>query len=619
MKNLENVLTDYLKTKTNYAFLINGKWGSGKTYYYKNHLTKLIEQTNTLENDSKKYRSVHVSLFGLTSIEEIQTQIFLSLNTFLKNKTVKLTAGLGKSLARGIFALKNLGNIDDYISDVKPDGGDWINISELVICLDDLERKSANLPLEELIGFINSLVENNDAKIIIIANEDKIDDKSYDQLKEKVVGVSIEFIFNFEEKIKSIISDRYKESYKSYYKFLEDNKEILIDYSQAFNENLRILIFALEKFHTVYSEIKNNALDIPSEKKDIFKDKLLNIFKYTIAISIEYKNNKISYNERKGIEKAGGYADFTNLALSMVDKEPKNEKPYREIFIDKYFKSRDEYRFYETLYIYVTGADKFIFENLSEEINKIFHVSNNQISPPYQVINDLNFQNVIHLEEMEYRVKTRKLVEYAQKGYYSLQEYLTVFYYATRFKNPLRYSPEKLKGKLLSGIKKVNNKNKYIHALDFYLDVNENSDYVDILLELKEASIEKNKEINDENLKLEAQNLLILFEKNWIDFQYKVKDEDDKWKYTPFLQHASAYKFYVELNNSDFLKLLEFLQFVKYRYRSFSNELKPEQAFIKELKDKLEPTSKKRQKANLKNYFLDEILKELSKILKSWN
>src|SRR5699024_285767 len=168
MQQLEEIVNYYLTSDTNYALMITGEWGVGKTYYFKNILRHQIKETPTFADNSKKYKPLLVSLFGLKSVEEIQTEIFLSLYPILKNKTVKLGASIGKALIKGIMHLKNLGEYYDYVSDVEVDKGEWVNFTELVICFDDLERLSENLNIEEFIGYVNSLVENENVKVLII-------------------------------------------------------------------------------------------------------------------------------------------------------------------------------------------------------------------------------------------------------------------------------------------------------------------------------------------------------------------------------------------------------------------------------------------------------------------
>lgn len=43
MNELDNIIRDYLKaTDTDYAIMINGKWGCGKSYYIEHTLDEII-------------------------------------------------------------------------------------------------------------------------------------------------------------------------------------------------------------------------------------------------------------------------------------------------------------------------------------------------------------------------------------------------------------------------------------------------------------------------------------------------------------------------------------------------------------------------------------------------
>jgi deoxyadenosine/deoxycytidine kinase len=55
---------------TNNAIMLNGNWGAGKTYYFKNILKDKISKTPVFKEISKNYRPILVSLFGLKSVEE---------------------------------------------------------------------------------------------------------------------------------------------------------------------------------------------------------------------------------------------------------------------------------------------------------------------------------------------------------------------------------------------------------------------------------------------------------------------------------------------------------------------------------------------------------------------
>ena len=74
MEKMNEILTeriiDYVQQKTNYAVVITGKYGIGKTYYVDNLLTKKISEIKS--NQDKPFKFIRISLFGVSTIEEIQ-------------------------------------------------------------------------------------------------------------------------------------------------------------------------------------------------------------------------------------------------------------------------------------------------------------------------------------------------------------------------------------------------------------------------------------------------------------------------------------------------------------------------------------------------------------------
>lgn len=59
------------KDNVDYAILVNGEWGVGKTYYYETYLKKIIEE------EGKK--SIRVSLYGKDNINSILDDITYSI------------------------------------------------------------------------------------------------------------------------------------------------------------------------------------------------------------------------------------------------------------------------------------------------------------------------------------------------------------------------------------------------------------------------------------------------------------------------------------------------------------------------------------------------------------
>lgn len=69
MENLLSIIKDYvMEQDTEYAILIVGDWGCGKTFYWKNNISKMLMKLN---GNGNKYRPIYISLFGLTNVNEI--------------------------------------------------------------------------------------------------------------------------------------------------------------------------------------------------------------------------------------------------------------------------------------------------------------------------------------------------------------------------------------------------------------------------------------------------------------------------------------------------------------------------------------------------------------------
>lgn len=86
MNQMKNLIKEYLSRPTDYAILFSGEWGTGKTHYFKNTLKPFIENEIQAIDSPKNYKVVYVSMFGLSSIEEIQQEIFVALMPLLKKK-----------------------------------------------------------------------------------------------------------------------------------------------------------------------------------------------------------------------------------------------------------------------------------------------------------------------------------------------------------------------------------------------------------------------------------------------------------------------------------------------------------------------------------------------------
>jgi hypothetical protein len=616
MQRLNDVVGLYLKKDTDYALMITGEYGVGKTYYFKTVLSKQISKTPVLGDATKKYRPILISLFGLKSIEEIQTEIFLSLYPLLKNKTVKLGADIGKSIIKGIAQLKGLGEYSDYVSEVKIKKSDWIKLHELVICFDDLERISSELNIEEVIGYINTLVESQHAKVLIIANDNKISRENYAVLKEKVVGNSIEFIADINQSFESLVDLKFA-GYKVYQTYLKANRDFIIEKLKKKTLNLRILAFALSYFQEIFSQIDN---DLGKEK--ILKEKqdeiLQGLLKFTISISIEYKDGNISFLKREGINRGTGtLADWDAITVENLFGEGQNakkegEKTFRDNFIELYYKG-EKYIYFHSVYDFITGGSIFKLDALINELKVIYHIVENKISPQYVVFNSLNYDQCFNLTDNEYVKLTKEMLDYSDKGSYEIGTYITVFHFASRYGNPLRFKMDKLEKRIIKGMKRGKEHFQYVPELDFYLSVGSNAEYKNHLISIRKVALEINKSIEKTNEMEEGDRLKKLFYSDFNLFEKEVINTKGPYYYKPILKDFNSYKFYLFFLKANNSLRVEIVRFLSRRYPDYpSAYLKPELEFLEKLQEKVE----KKLLSIPKNKLSSQIFRDLGRVLK---
>ena len=90
MEDLVESILDYIRAEyTDYAIMINGEWGSGKTYFWNHKIKPKIE---AMQVNGKKLTPIYMSLYGISNLEEISKKIFIE-TTQLMDKNLKKFMG----------------------------------------------------------------------------------------------------------------------------------------------------------------------------------------------------------------------------------------------------------------------------------------------------------------------------------------------------------------------------------------------------------------------------------------------------------------------------------------------------------------------------------------------
>lgn len=290
-KHIEEYMNYYLglNVSPEYAILLRGEWGVGKTWFIKNYLER---------KSDLKY--LYVSLNGITTFNEIEDIFFQQLHPVLASKGMKIA---GKILKGALKTVINIDINDDGKSDGKvissiPDINipDYFkNVDDKLLIFDDLERCSIEIP--NIMGYINQFVENCGSKVIILGNESEIinnedeknlgNPKRYLTIKEKIIGKSLNIQSDFEIAYDSFINHISDTSTKE---LLKNKKfQILELYKIANYNNLRHLrqtILDFERFYRFMPELIE-------EKNDLIE----HIIALFFTISFELRKGNIIESE----------------------------------------------------------------------------------------------------------------------------------------------------------------------------------------------------------------------------------------------------------------------------------------------------------------------------------
>ncbi|MGM9835009.1 MAG: P-loop NTPase fold protein [Bacilli bacterium] len=285
--NIIKEIQTYMKNPLNYALLLEGDWGSGKTYFVKNNL--------------KKLSTIYISLYGINSISNLSFQLFYEIIKTKNNKVLKkfLSPSI-KSETIGTISNVILNNIENKFNiSIKELFSliSKINLDNKLIIFDDLERTT--IPINEVLGFLNTLVEHNKAKILIIANEKELpNQEEYHKFKEKLIYQTYKYVPQLDQ-----IYDKLVEKESEIFK--ENKSFVVTELKRKDHYNIRTMQFIIQRYKELEYDLNN--IFSKMKNKDIIKIIKKDIFKYLVIVSREYKmgnqlpnftdDGKISYYE----------------------------------------------------------------------------------------------------------------------------------------------------------------------------------------------------------------------------------------------------------------------------------------------------------------------------------
>jgi hypothetical protein len=267
-----------LESSPEYAVMLRGAWGSGKTFF----INEYIDTRNEAD-------FLRVSLYGVSSTEEVNESFFQQLYPILGSKTAKIAGKFLKGIVKATIKI-DLDKIDgtfDISADPKNTEVPIFlrGIEKKIIVVDDLER--CKIPLKVVLGFLNQFVENKGLKMIILANETEIlksqseEHRDYAIIKEKLIGKSFDVLPDTNSALDLFINEADNGH------ILAPNKFLLIDIFNTGNyNNLRHLKQAIIDFQYFWRSL---PISLVSSKSELER----HVIELFFCIAIELNNGEL--------------------------------------------------------------------------------------------------------------------------------------------------------------------------------------------------------------------------------------------------------------------------------------------------------------------------------------
>ena len=643
MEDLVESILEYIRADyTDYAVMINGEWGSGKTYFWNNKIRNKIE---SMQLNGKRYKTIYMSLYGISNLEEISKKIFIETTQLMDKNLKKYMDSKGQvnipEYAKTGLDMANLFGVTQ--NGDKLDYSDFFATDDKVLCFDDLER--ANVDVIDILGYINNFVEHDHIKTIIICNEKELSTKlkssnlemktfiatylldkegdlvkktdkpmveriqdtieyvfdkanDYERIKEKLIGETFEYAPEFNYIINGILM-RY-EKYPELIRFLRENTNLIIStFNKSGTRNLRILKHALNDFKKIFDMVNKSY---PNTNHRVMQTMLI----FTIAISFEIKAGKVTKDKFININSNEEYKAILVSSRVFMD----NRQFYIKEFDNNYYYNfKAEYRFFKFIEIYIRTRifDMRVFkDNMEVIINTIdtdkLPAYKRLLTEEYWKIADDQFNGIIE-----------EIIEDVKNGKIKPIEIVKIFAYFSYFikRNLIDYDIKSIKTTFLNGI------NISSLTAEYCDNVEEELDQISVE-EVGTDMEEVVKYFNEVNEKLKDKMYAEKAEEIFKNIPMKMEVFYDKFAKecmdVPIFKYYDVFQMFQRIScasNEDIVTIKEMLTD---RAKKHTKEIEPEIKNIKKLKQIVDEYIEGKE-PTIKIVMLEEFSKELENII----
>ena len=327
------------------VIMLSGKWGSGKTFFWKNIIEKELIQNQT----EKQKAYVYSSLYGNRTLDKIEDNIYAQAYLCSVGGKNAVLSGYEKVKDFGkrfgsFCSLLDVSKLVDGIDDIQQKNIKRSALSYLenggIVCFDDFERKSKDIDLNDLFGFISHLAIELDCKVVIILNDDVFvgEEKNvFSRVKEKSVSKFLKYEPSIKELFETIFSNEK-------YRVLDEHKEIILKTIEETEElNARI-----------YIQVLDNLVEWIEKEQEINDDVLRCLILVNINFVLYHTNLMVR------VEQIGGVPYNLHTIKKLLDEKFSYIK--NNIGRDKILRESDTFNEY-----YIKLKERIINKEISDE------------------------------------------------------------------------------------------------------------------------------------------------------------------------------------------------------------------------------------------------------------
>jgi hypothetical protein len=336
---------------SDFAIMLDGPWGSGKTFFIETFMSERHRAATTSEPLAGPTH-LYASLYGVRSTEQITEQFFAQAHPVMNSKAVRLVGSVMSRWLNGYAGTEVNSGTDNnkILKDL------FLNLEGRALVFDDLERCS--MSITDVMGFINGFVEQENLKVVVIANQAEIPEnqrKEYELKKEKLIGKTLRVGSDPSVVFDLFVNNMRNQAAKK--AAIKAKGAVLRTFVASGKQNLRSLRAVLNDYDRLVE-----LVDPSLQKSD---EALSRLLLYVVATGLEFRANTLSASAIASLSTTMVWVGFdVNEKSKDVQRAKELRETYPEVaWTDPVIPSESLSQLYSSGIIEISSINEHLLEH----------------------------------------------------------------------------------------------------------------------------------------------------------------------------------------------------------------------------------------------------------------